>query len=309
MPWRAYLRALADEERAEAEWIADGDDRILGEEEQRIRAAHALERRLDALERGYALLAGDEVEQQLGVARALEDRALALELGADLLRVDEVPVVGDRDGADRALEVEGLRVLDPRLAGSRVAGVADGRVTRQLLQGLCVEHVRNEAHPFVEEDLALVEGGDAGRLLPAVLKGMDAEVREIGGLGMAKDAEDAALVVELVGVSVCSGLRPPPVAGKARSSGVLNPLDHIQLQGPLLGRGRRVQGGSLSGNRRKTRSVIEMFQRPLGFARRAGGEAHVRPYHESGRSSGACVSIRAPWLPKTRGKSASSRRG
>src|SRR5437588_7514174 len=39
---------------------------------------------------------------------------------------------------------------------------------RSLLQGLCVEHVRNEAHPFVEEDLALVEGGDAGRLLPAV---------------------------------------------------------------------------------------------------------------------------------------------
>src|SRR5205085_12339958 len=101
---------VADEERAEAERIADGDDRILGEEEQRIGAAHAGEGRLDPLESGPALLPGDEVEQELGIARSLEDRALGLELGADLLGVDEVPVVGDRDGADRAAEVERLRV-------------------------------------------------------------------------------------------------------------------------------------------------------------------------------------------------------
>ena len=43
-----------------------------------------------------------------------------------------------------------------------------------------------------------VGGDDAGALLAAMLQRVEAEVREVGRLGVAEDAEDAALVLELV---------------------------------------------------------------------------------------------------------------
>ncbi len=43
-----------------------------------------------------------------------------------------------------------------------------------------------------------VEGDDAGALLAAMLKGMQAEGRELGRVLVAEDAEDAAFLVELV---------------------------------------------------------------------------------------------------------------
>src|SRR5947199_388747 len=103
---------VADEERAKAERVAHGDDRVLGEEEERVRPAYLGERRLDALERRRALFPGDQVEEQLRVARSLEDGALRLQFRADLLGVDQVPVVRDGDGTDGALEEERLRVLN-----------------------------------------------------------------------------------------------------------------------------------------------------------------------------------------------------
>ena len=45
----------------------------------------------------------------------------------------------------------------------------------------------------------VVGGDDAGRLLAAVLERVQAEVGEVGRLVVPEDAEDAALVVELVG--------------------------------------------------------------------------------------------------------------
>jgi len=64
--------------------------------------------------------------------------------------------VRDGDGPDGALEEERLRVLDPRLAGGRVAGVPDGRVTAELLQRARVEDVCDEAHGLVQADFAVL---------------------------------------------------------------------------------------------------------------------------------------------------------
>ena len=47
-------------------------------------------------------------------------------------------------------------------------------------------------------ELLAVARDDAGRLLPAVLQRVQAEVGHVRGLGVAEDAEDAALVVEVV---------------------------------------------------------------------------------------------------------------
>ena len=53
-------------------------------------------------------------------------------------------------------------------------------------------HRPRDAHPLA------VGGRDAGAFLAAVLQGVKAEVRQIGSFGVPEDAEDPALVLELI---------------------------------------------------------------------------------------------------------------
>ena len=189
---------LAHHQRPEAERVAHGDDRVRGEEQERVGAAHLREGLLDALSRGALALAGDEVQEQLGIGGALEDRALRLQGGAQLLRVDEVAVVRHRDRPGRALEHERLGVLDERLAGRGIARVADRCFARHAGERRGVEVVGDQPHGLVDLDLAGLERGDACRLLPAVLQSVDAQVGDVRRLRVAEDAEHATFVVELV---------------------------------------------------------------------------------------------------------------
>ena len=87
----------------------------------------------------------------------------------------------------------------------------------QALDGRAVgEAVADEAEVALGVEALAVEGDDAGRLLAAMLQGVQAERRDRGGVGVAEDAEDAAFLaqrvaveVEVVGrrVSACRGLR------------------------------------------------------------------------------------------------------
>ncbi len=88
--------------------------------------------------------------------------------------------MGERYAAGRGRAERRLRVLPHRRPGRGVAGVTDGQVAVQRLQGGLIEDLRDEAHVLVHEDLAAVGHGDTGRLLPAVLQGVDAEVGEFG---------------------------------------------------------------------------------------------------------------------------------
>ena len=51
-------------------------------------------------------------------------------------------------------------------------------------------------------EMAAVEGDDAGRLLPAMLQGMQAQRGVCGGIGGPVDAEQRALLPELVEVRI-----------------------------------------------------------------------------------------------------------
>ena len=92
------------------------------------------------------------------------------------------------------------------------------RSPTRRVQRLVVEDVVDQAHGLVDADLRAVGGGDARRLLPAVLQRVEAEVREAGRLGMAEDPEQAALVAEMIVVdgdhaghwltSVANGILP-----------------------------------------------------------------------------------------------------
>ena len=187
-----------EDERAEAARVARGDDPILGEEDQRVGALHLAERVGDALrERGFGR-GRDQVDDDLAVDRRLEDRAARLEPAAQLVGVHEVAVVRDGERALGPLDHERLAVLEHGRAAGRVAVVADGEAAPEAAQDLLVEDLRHVAHAAVADEGLPVRGHDARRLLPPVLEGVEAQVRERRRLRMAEDADHAALLVELV---------------------------------------------------------------------------------------------------------------
>src|SRR4030095_3795333 len=118
-------------------------------------------------------------------------------------------------GAVDGLGADRLRVAQVRAACGGVAHVADGAMAGQALEPVAAEHVRPPAHRLLHVEAVPVGGGDARGLLPAVLQRVEAEIGDVGGLGMVPHAEEPALVVELVAVEL--GRLSPDVA-QARSS-------------------------------------------------------------------------------------------
>ena len=58
--------------------------------------------------------------------------------------------------------------------------MADREMTLERREAALVEHLRDEAHVLDDGDRLAVAHRDAGRLLPAVLQGVEAEVRQVG---------------------------------------------------------------------------------------------------------------------------------
>src|SRR6202171_5700919 len=143
-------------------------------------------------------LVREEVDDHLGVARALEERAALFQITPQLLGIDQVAVVRDGDLTGGGARHHRLRVGEDGLPRRRVAGVADGRRAGQAGDGSLVEDVGDQAHGLVQVDGLAVPAGDAGRLLPAVLQRVDAEIAQVRRLGVGVDAENAALVVKLI---------------------------------------------------------------------------------------------------------------
>ena len=114
----------------------------------------------------------------------------------ELVGVDQVAVVAQRDGAAVAGAERRLGVLPGARARGGVAAVADGDVADEAGERRLVEDLGDQAHVLVDEDLAAVADGDAGRLLATVLERVQAEVRELGDvLARGPDAEHAAGVL------------------------------------------------------------------------------------------------------------------
>ena len=122
----------------------------------------------------------------------------AHELVAQLVGVDQIAVVADGDLTVRAIDQNRLRVGEPAFAGGRIADVSDGDVTWQLRRASARRRRPRRSPSPRHADLAAVGGGDARALLTAMLQRVQAEVGHVGGFGMTEDAEDAALVFELV---------------------------------------------------------------------------------------------------------------
>ncbi len=161
-------RAVTDGERAA---LACGDHQIVvpgkddGESESALQAA---ERTLHRFLGGDALrqLVGDDVHDRLGVGVALEHVALGAELRLELAEVLDDAVVDDRD---LAVHVR-MRVALGGTPVRRPARMADAGVTLQRLLQQAAFEVAQLALGAAALEVTVLDGGDAGRIIAAILQ-------------------------------------------------------------------------------------------------------------------------------------------
>ena len=142
-------------------------------DDDRVGALDRLQGVADGL--GQVALVGllDQVGDRLGVGLRREAVAAGLEPVAQLPEVLDDAVVDDRDLAGAVLVGMGVEVIGPAMR--RPAGMreADGRMGRAVRDGRL--QVDELAGPLVDEEVArVVDQGDPGRIVAAVLEAFEA---------------------------------------------------------------------------------------------------------------------------------------
>ena len=200
-------RQPAQRQRPEAEGVAAGDQRPLGDHAERDGADGAVERVLNPLGPAATRSVGDELGEHLGVAGGGELDALFHQVIVQPGRVRQVAVVAEHQLTKVGCCVDRLHVGQRVAAGGRVAGVADrdSRLSRpvvlELGERLLVEDAADQSEPLVQRQARPVADGNPGGLLPAVLQRMEAEVGEARNRAAGcVDADYAALLTRAVGL-------------------------------------------------------------------------------------------------------------
>ena len=145
----------------------------------------------------------------------MEDAAARDEIGAERERVCEVAVVRDAEPAEGEIGEERLDVAHLGRALRGIAVVADGRSPCERVDYFARgEDIADQAQRPVRMEERAVAADDAGRFLPPVLQRVQAERRMGGRVGVPEDAEDPALLPQLVvvgrdapGCHACPGCR------------------------------------------------------------------------------------------------------
>ena len=208
---------LPERERAEAERVAEGDERVLGERGHGVRALEPGHRVRDRLDE-RALVAGDQRGDELRVRAGEELTPSATSSARSSSTFTRLPLWPSATVRARAVMDERLRVRPLVRAGGRVARVADRGLARKRVQLLLVEHVRDEAHLAQHGEPALIRDRDARGLLAAVLEREQAEVRETRNVPLLRaDAEDAhtGAALRKLGIRECGFRRAKPLKASA----------------------------------------------------------------------------------------------
>ncbi|MEJ0044546.1 MAG: hypothetical protein WDM81_21025 [Rhizomicrobium sp.] len=216
-------------QRAHAPGIAHADQLLRRQRDERIGALDLLQGVDQPVDDRLVVAARRQMDDDLGVGGRLEDAPLAHQFGAQRARIGEIAVMRERKAAAGQVGEHRLDVARRRAARRRIAVMADGEGAFEIERAggvLAAEDVADEARMPLRDEMALVIGDDAGRLLAAVLERMQAKDRQRAGIGVAEHAEHAAFLVELI-VLKCFAFwkarhRLPlpllPVASKSRSS-------------------------------------------------------------------------------------------
>jgi hypothetical protein len=137
---------------------------------------------------------GEDAGRHLGVGGGGELVTLFLKVGAQDVGVDKVAVVSEGELAIRALNTEGLGVLDTAGAGGGVAVVAYRDVAGEVTEVFLIEDLGDEAHSEVEVDAVSVGCGYTCALLPSVLERIESVESDPGDVFAGSiDPEDAAI--------------------------------------------------------------------------------------------------------------------
>ena len=201
----------SQDERADAARVAEGVQRVVAQHRHRVAALDHRHRVRDALAQVARLLGevADELRGHLGVRVGAEGQHQVREVDAQLVGVDERAVVGEGDqGAVDRRDV-GLGGLPAPGARGPVAHVPDRDLAGERGEVHVAEHLVHETQVLPDEHRGAVADGDARRVLAAVLQRAQGEVGEAGHVELGgPDAEDAALLPELVVVRLAALRRP-----------------------------------------------------------------------------------------------------
>src|SRR6185503_5322913 len=117
-----------------------------------------------------------KVQDYLGVRGRLHHGALMHEVATQFDAIGEIAVVADGEATGIKLGEQRLHVADDRLAGRRVAHMPDRRISGQAVDHLTAgKGIADETKPAFGMKSLAIEGDDAGRLLAAMLKRVQAE--------------------------------------------------------------------------------------------------------------------------------------
>ncbi len=140
---------------------------------------------------------GDELSHEITVAGY--DSGEHSGFGYEAARVGEIAVVAQGEAGIADFAVDGLGIAPRARPGGRVPRMTDGEMTLERRQLVIVEDIGDEAHVLVDPKPLPVADRHAGRLLAAMLQGVQAVEgekgsREAGGV----HAEDSARLFRAV---------------------------------------------------------------------------------------------------------------
>ncbi len=202
--------------------------------------------------------------------------------------VGEVAVMADGEAAELEIGVERLHVAQDGVAGGGVAVVADGAGAGQRGDHPGVaEIVADQAEAALLVEAVAVIADDAGGFLAAVLQRVQAERGDGRGVDDVPDAEDAALLVQLVVVARLCGavrVRSSSAVSYSRSGGAGGARPGIACSRSAVrvaARRRRVDmravapAGSRASHRHPDRRAARLRASCTGSGQRSVGISHA----------------------------------
>ena len=105
--------------------------------------------------------------------------------------IDQIAVMGHRIGLVPVMHDKRLSVGQDGASGGGIADMPHGRHPMQLLEMGVPEDIGDQPHPLVGSDGLVANHGDAGALLPPMLKCIQPEIAQFCRFGMVMNAKQS----------------------------------------------------------------------------------------------------------------------
>ena len=193
--------APAQHQRPDAVRIAESDQAVPDDHRHHRKAAAAAPvnrsqraeniRRRGARLAGMRQLAGQHIQQHFGIRTGVQVPAIfANQHFGQFGGVGQIAVVAEADAVGRVDEKR-LRFGGGVAAGGGIADMADADVALQRQHVAMLEHIPHQAGLLAQEQLAFVEGHDAGGILAAMLQHRQRVIDLLIGRRVADDSDDS----------------------------------------------------------------------------------------------------------------------